>query len=346
MSQFNDLLTQSVLSNSFMLSSIVSDFPVQIPANSLSTMLSDFGVALSMVGSFLGMPLDFGPEALIALGAAGASTVGGLLSELGTVEAPSESDMLEQLQGDLGAIFTQGTNAVKSALNSMFETGDLSKWPAQLVSGSFDSPIANFFAAGNFIYLLDSNATTEMGDKFTTSIAQSLVGVCLVLDNYFILTGAHTVDDCPSIPGGSVINNTCFTLEYPGDSFEGSGPFSVPISQDTYDALTSTYSIDMGGLYSSSYACQSQSNGYGTAPALGFNPLYFQATEYTPCFFNLPVFPVGIEDGEAWVSSPCLAMAHNATADTPVVGETYLPDNLTPIYAGGYCHCSSAACER
>lgn len=346
MSQFNALFVQSVLGDSFMLNDIVSDFPVQIPDNSLSTILSDFGVALSMAGSFLSMPLDVGPEALVALGSSSLSTVGGLLSELGTVEAPSASQMLQQLEDDLGAIFTQATTAVENALISMFQTGDLSTWPAQLVSGSYETSIANFFATGQFLYLLDGNATKSMGSQFNTSISQSLVGLCLVLDNYFILTGAHTVDDCPSIPSGSVINNTCFTLEYPGDSFEGSGPFSVPMSQDTYEALTNKYTVDINGLYTSSYACQNQSNGYGAAPPLGFNPLYFEATEYTPCFFNLPIFPVGIEDGEAWVSSPCLAMAANATAPTPIVGITYLPDNLAPIYAGGYCHCNDAACDR
>ncbi|KAJ5745882.1 hypothetical protein N7520_011064 [Penicillium odoratum] len=221
----------------------------------------------------------------------------------------------------------------------MFETGDISGWPSDLILGDYDHAIADFFD-GRFMFELSGSDEESMETLLNEHLMATLAGTALVSANYYVLKGAHTTSDCADVTSGIVIDGFCYTLEYPGAgwSLADENDMSDPIASDDLDKLTGSYSVTLKDLYSSSETCQNNRNGYGGTMSTDVVTSVL-TTEIPACFYNLPVFTVEASDVGA-VASPCLILSNNETASETEVGVTFMPSNLADIFTDDFCYCS------
>ncbi len=277
---------------------------------------------------------------------------GGILSLVGdNIEDPVATDPNPAviLNARLGAAFGGVKNAVEQILIDAFETGDLSKWPAELTTGFYDELLPNFFDFGRYYWPLGGSEQRDLWNSITTKMKQNLVGILMVADNYYILKGAYHTNDCGR-PGQLVDGNSCYSVEAPGHGYNHQhvavhNDFSLPISQEVVANLTS-FGVNIAELIRSSEACQTQNTDYGGTVKNDFQALS-QPGPPPPCWYALPVLSVAGPDDEhaGYTTTPCDIVFASQTNPTPKnVGQNYLPDNLDKIFKSVDSGCCAAEC--
>ena len=328
---------------SYLLGEVYGDFPLQQPVVSDVAFFNNFGAALAIVGGGIGL---FGGEnPAVAFGGGMLGVLGGIFSDVGAnLDAGTPSNTLTDLEQRLNVIYSQVTNSSGQLITAVMERGDLSAYPSKIYAGSqYNNSLVAFFDNGNFLVFPDGFTVQALMPLISAQLLSTIVGTAVLEANYYILKDAYAVVDCPTGSGltGAVINNSCFTLEEPGQG-AGQTPqsqqstFSNQMASDTVGRLVDHYGIMLSDLYTSSYSCQNASNAYSVP--LDFSTFDFAATGIPPCFYNLPVFQVApATDLSVNQATPCAMLEANSTAATPEAGLTFLPDNLSPIFTRDFC---------
>ncbi|OJJ98253.1 hypothetical protein ASPACDRAFT_1889517 [Aspergillus aculeatus ATCC 16872] len=352
--EFGTLFQFATANQTLSIADIVSDFPVKTgpAAPGLSTVLSNVGSILGIVGA--GVPLLDVPEEVETdvgsslIGAAsGIFGVAGSSVSSSTTTSTETETLLDQVQ----QVYSWMLDGVEDTLAEIFEHGNISSWASGLRAGDYTSEIANFFD-GRYMFELSEEQAKGIQSIFNQHLRAYLVGSALAAANYYILKGAYSTTDCAQKTSGTVIGDSCYTLQYPSSTgwTLTKQIMTELISSDDLTKLTGTYDVDLETLYTNSYTCQNTTGTYyGTkTPTSASDILDAASTTLPTCFFNLPVFTVEISDEPStnnYLSSPCLVYRLNSTASTAELGVTWMPSNLAKIFVKDFCQCSQSERE-
>lgn len=361
-SKFGTMFRDTTFNESLNIGSLVADFPIKTPSDETqSTVFAIFAGSLGIAsgvasGAGAGPPGSSGSAGAAAgavlTGFSGMWTI--LSAAVEDAEPPDEDDMERALNMQLGTIWNAAYRAGQNGLISLFADGDLSDIPKEYKEGDYEYEISNFFD-GRWLHRLTGKFVRDMQNALSENMRKSLASYALTFANYYIMKDGFDTDDCTDQTGGKVIDDVCYTLEYPGNGNPSVEPkrsdWSKTVSEDTLETMTDKYGIDLEELYKLSDACQSKTGDYGGTIDSGTFKL-FSESEKPDCFYSLPVFVAAEDDaGRANWRTPCWARVQNMTSDdddTPKVGETYLPPNLDEIMDQEFCvPCSgnSPACQ-
>ena len=277
------------------------------------------------------------------------SSLGGIFSLIGGNITPNDNNQIDPaavLGVRISQVFTNANAAVANLLSGVMTTGDTSAIPSQYTTGMYSSPIANFFDNGNFLWIMTPEQENAISTLVTQYMQANIIGYLLAADNWWILQDAYTLDVCPTISSGTVLNGHCYSLESYGTGlaattdYFGHTTYSVPAGNDTLTSLA-TFNIKLDDLYLSSNSCQAGNSYYGGNVTLGFANIVSTATQtLPPCFYSLPVFyvsPEEDEDNTFYSNNLCNVLENNKTATTPVAGLTFLPDSIASNMQDMYC---------
>lgn len=275
--------------------------------------------------------------------------MGGIFSLIGGDIAPNDNGEINPaavLGVRIGQVFSEASAAVGDLLSGIMVNGDISAIPSQYTDGTYASPIANFFDNGNYLWLMTPDQEEAISTPVTQYMEKNIIGYLLGADNWWILQDAYTLDDCPTISSGTVLNGHCYSLESYGTGltattqYFGHTTYSVPAGNDTLTSLAK-YNITLDDLYLSSNSCQAGNSYYGGSITLGFADIVSTGSQTVPpCFYSLPVFYVSPEedtDNTLFSNNLCNVLDNNRTATTPVAGLTFLPDNIASNMQDMYC---------
>jgi hypothetical protein len=339
------------ISAATLLKAFTTQFPKQNPvAPPQNAVLANLGAVFAIVGAAATVNPAF---EVGAISGAILSTLGGIASTVA-----SQTHAGDGSSTDAGDIFGQHINnlltgakaSVTKLLGDIVDRGNLSAIPAKYTTGTYQSPIANFFDNGNYIVEMNSDQEAVLTASVTKYLQANLIGSLLAIDNWWILQDAYTLDECHGISSGMVLNLNnslhCYTLESFGTGYNtqiGLGNthniYSVPALNSTLTAI-STYGMSLADIYTSSVNCQlSHPSSYGGSVQTDYQTLLTQSGANIPtCFYSLPVFYVK-PSPTGYVSTPCQIYVNNRTATVPLAGLTFFPDNIGSILTprADYC---------
>jgi hypothetical protein len=255
------------------------------------------------------------------------------------------------LENILSQLVEATTTAITNLTTAIFEKPNQAKTlPASLIDGPFMYPVSNYFYNSKIPFGMDSDTWTNTVDKLNVTIKKYMVGAALGDADYSILRDSSTAETDCTETAKYYIDGSCYTLACPGASecIAGMGTQALA-TEDTITSITS-YDIDMEELITNS--CQNTTNMYFGSPDVDVADLAQDGTTLPTCF-NLPVFDLVPTTIVSYTTpfdiSPCwITEVTNATfGNEPIVGETYLPDNLATVFDASYCSCGGVMlCRR
>lgn len=342
MLEYGALFKVAEANMSTQITALVDAFPVQSGTNipDTASLLTNFGGAFSLISSAAGGLEETEVETSLS------GVIGGIFSEAGSnVSDDEDSATTEILEKRCSKIISAYFTGVSEALEAMFEDGDISSWD---VEGDYDHPIANFFD-GRYMFELEESIDLKIESAMNNQLMATLAGTALSAANYYILKNAYTTSSCDGKTSGVVIDDYCYTLNYPGSAWTVASDSTSTdlIASSDLKTLEDDYYVNITQLYLNSYECQNKTGTYGGSMVVDI----LQTSSSLPtCFYNLPVFTVENQKqdyDETFDSSPCLIAYNNKTADTAELGVTWLPSNLASIFTEDFCTCTAAAlCDR
>ncbi|KAL4944609.1 hypothetical protein BDV06DRAFT_220125 [Aspergillus oleicola] len=349
MVQYGSMFEAEVIGTLLDIGQLVDDFPVKTPEMSeLSNIFGIFSGALGIAGTAAGALPGFpgGEATAAALDGLGSmfDILGGLVEE----EEPDdgEDDLEAELEAQLSMIWDAGWNSAAKALIAVFETGDMKGIPDDLKEGDYEFPLSNFFH-GRWLHKMSGSEALDIKESLGENMMKSMAGSTLMFSNYYIVKNGFDNDDCTDQRSGKLIDDTCYTLEFPGTS--GGAPadtersdFSRVVEEETLKSMTDTYKMDIEEIYKLSETCQSATNDYeGKVEMDGY--AVFADDDKPQCFYSLPVITASTDPDDlnriSW-RTPCWVVVSNMTAEDdakPVVGKTYLSPRLDEIFTREFC---------
>lgn len=347
----NTAFKDAVFNDTFHIQALSDDFPIQTgaPVVNFIGLLNNVAASLGILGGIAG--LGGGEAVELAGGIVG--VFGGILGQVASnLEEDSEDpgSVEPALVKRMGSIFSAVTTSIARFMEAVFKHGDLKDFPGITLAGATDYEwsISAFFDNGNFFYGTEFTVGTaiDVEQKISERLLQLLTGVALTEANWYVLRNSYPPDQCPTDKTGRVIGGTCFTLERPGEGgklggADVRGEYSLQMDEETLEKVTSR-NVVLEELYLSSNECQKKTKAYNVQGSMSVSS--FQSTKIEPCFYNLPVLTVRLDNLEdiPHRASPCSVILANKTATKdktdPVTGVTYLPPNLEPIFTtSGFC---------
>ncbi|KAL2864282.1 uncharacterized protein BJX67DRAFT_225561 [Aspergillus lucknowensis] len=349
--QYGNMFESTTLNASLNIGGLVNDFDIKTPdTTSMETVYGIFAGALGLAGAAASAHGVGPPSAPGSVGGAGA---GAALAGFGAMwsivaaavedaEPPDEDDLERALNAQLAIMFDAGYKGAVQTLIAVFGDGDLSDFPKSLREGDWKYDISNFFD-GRWLAKLQGKEIQQIQEALAENIMKSLAASALTGANYYIMKDGFEADDCDQT-SGKVIDDTCYTLEYPGNGQPAVPPkrsdWSKTVDEDTLELITDKYKIDLEELYKISIACQSSTDDYNGKIGTDVYAI-FGDDEKPACFFAVPVFTGDLSDTSrpSW-QTPCRMRIANMTADDDdkaVVGETYLPPHLDGLFTSSFC---------
>ncbi|KAJ5712456.1 glycoside hydrolase [Penicillium malachiteum] len=281
MIEYGSLFTIADTNMTNQVSALVDAFPVQSGTNvpDTASLMTNFGGAFSLISSAAGGTEDG------AVASSLSGVIGGIFSEAGSnVSDDEDSATTDILEKRCLSIITAYFNGVSEALKAMFEDGDISSWD---IEGDYDHPIANFFD-GRYMFELETSIDLKIESAMNTQLMATLAGTALSAANYYILKNAYTTSSCEDKTSGVVIDDYCYTLEYPGSSWSVASDSTSTdlISSSDLKTLENDYYVNITQLYLNSYECQNTTGTYGGSMVIDI----LQTSSTLPtCYYNLPV---------------------------------------------------------
>lgn len=211
--------------------------------------------------------------------------------------------------------------------------------------GPFNYAVSNYFYNVKPVSIIDTNDFSNLITGFKSTIQKFLVGVALATGDYYVVkTAAITEPDC-SDDAEFYINGACYKLAYPGlSSCQADLGFQASANKTTI-AKIEQFGVDITEMILISEACQNETLTYYGVYDVNATDVVDSGT-LPLCFYNLPVFGLLSfdPDGEELTPtgdyfSPCWVTVYQNTTGTPIVGQTYLPDNLKSAYDRSVCSC-------